>query len=97
MILKIHQEGDANEVVGICDRELTGKTLTEGDLSITISDFFFGDMIVSEERVIEVLKNSGNITIFGERSVNLAIKHDVLCENDYKIIAGVPHAIILRL
>lgn len=41
MLLRIHRSAENHEVVGICDRELVGKTLNDGDLSITITSSFF--------------------------------------------------------
>jgi hypothetical protein len=82
-------------VVGICDKELINKTLTEGDLNILISPAFFGNHEASEEEIVSALKDCQNINIFGERCINLAIQHGFLEKESCRMIAGVPHAIIL--
>lgn len=82
-------------MVGICDRELIGTTLTEGDLDILISPAFFGTHVATEEEIISALTDCENINIFGERSVNLAVQHGFLDREYCRTIAGVPLAIIL--
>ena len=97
MLLRIHRSADNKEVVGICDRELIGKTLNEGSLSISITHAFFGDQPATEEEIIRVLECSDNITIFGERAVSLAIHHGSIEKEACKNVAGVPYAMIIRL
>lgn len=95
MLLRIHRSADFQEVVGICDKELIGTTLTEGDLNISISSSFFGNHVASEEEVLSALKDCANINMFGERCISLAIKNGYIDRESCRIIAGVPHAIIL--
>jgi len=95
MYIRIHRPAGSQEVVGICDKELLGSTLTEGDLNVAISPAFFGDKLATEEEILSVLRTCGNINMFGERCVGLAIKHGYIDQESCRIIAGVPHAIIL--
>jgi uncharacterized protein len=95
MLLRIHRNANTQDVVGICDRELIDTTLSEGELSILISRSFFGDQVATEEEILNTLKTYGNINMFGERCISLAIKHGYLDRESCRMIAGVPHAIIL--
>lgn len=95
MLLRIHRSADNQEVVGICDKDLIGTTLTEGNLNIVISPAFFGSHEASEEEVLSALKDCNNINIFGERCISLAIKHGYIDRESCRVISGVPHAIIL--
>lgn len=97
MFLRIHRSMDNKEVVGICDRELIGQTLTEGDVSVQITESFFGNRPASEEEIIRVLNTSDNISIFGKRCIDLAIDKGFLEEESCRIIAGVPCATIIRI
>jgi len=97
MLLRIHRSAENREIVGICDRELIGKTFKEGDISLLISDTFFGNQPVPEEEVIRVLMTSDNITIFGTRCTKLAIQQGLLEEDSCRIIEGIPFATILRI
>jgi hypothetical protein len=95
MFLRIHRSADNTEVVGICDKELIGTTLVEGDLSVYINPMFFGDTPVSEEEVLSALRTSNNINMFGERCIAIAVRNGFIEKEACRIIAGVPHAIIL--
>lgn len=95
MLLRIHRSADCKEVVGICDKELLGTTLTEGDLNIVISPGFFGGEEAGEEEILAVLQKYGNINMFGERCTSIAIQHGFIDHASCRMIAGVPHAVIL--
>jgi len=95
MLLRIHRNAECQEVVGICDRELINTTLTEGDLHILISPAFFGECGATEEEVLTTLRTCSNINLFGERCISLAVKYGFIGRESCRIIAGVPHAIIL--
>jgi hypothetical protein len=95
MLLRIHRTADNHEVVGICDKELIGTTLAEGDLTIFISPAFFGNEEANEGEVLKVLAECENINMFGERCISLAIKNGYIDRDSCRTIAGVPHAVIL--
>ena len=95
MLLRIHRSADNQTVVGICDRELIGTTLTEGDLNIEINPHFFGTTEATEDEVLAALNDCDNINMFGERCIALAIKHGYLEQDSCRYIGGIPHAIIL--
>lgn len=97
MLLRIHRSADNKEVVGICDRELIGKTLSEGEVTITISETFFGNQEATEEEVIRVLMDGDNITIFGKRCVDLAISRGILEPDSCRLIDGIPYTTIIRI
>lgn len=95
MYLRIHRSAGCKEVVGICDQELLGTTLSEGDLNILIHPSFFGADEATEEEILAALHDCENINLFGEQCISLAIKHGYLDRESCRMVAGVPHAIIL--
>lgn len=95
MLLRIHRSADYKEIVGICDKELLGTTLTEGDLNIIISPFFFGGDEAGEEEILAALQKYGNINMFGEKCIRIAIQNGFIDQESCRMIAGVPHAVIL--
>lgn len=50
MYLKVHNSG-SNVVVAICDKEILGKTLKEGNITVTVNEGFFCGEIVDSESV----------------------------------------------
>nr|WP_319580871.1 DUF424 domain-containing protein [uncultured Methanospirillum sp.] len=95
MYIRIHRSAGCQEVVGICDQELLGTTLAEGDLNMVISPSFFGEHLATEEEILAALHDCGNINMFGERCIDLAVRHGFVERESCRMIAGVPHAIIL--
>ncbi len=97
MLLRIHRSADNKEIIGLCDRELIGKTYSEGEISVAINEAFFGNQPASEEEVIRVLMTGDNITIFGKRCVDLAVSHGILEPDSCRLIDGIPYTTIIRI
>ncbi len=96
MYLKIHQYRD-NVIVAVCDEELIGRTLREGDIIITITEEFYKGDSVSETYAMDAVKRSSNVNIFGEKAVSCAVECGSVNPNNVKIIDGVAHAQIFRI
>ena len=97
MFLRIHRSAENREVVGICDRELLGRIITEGVLSLNINEAFFGNQSAPDEEIIRVMKTADNITIYGNYCVGLAIREGIIDEENCLRIGGVLVATIIRL
>ena len=93
MNIKIHKDGD-QEVVALCDKNLIGKKLEEGDLALDLNARFYDGEDLSEKEVIEILKFSGNINIVGVRSIRIAIKAGIIDKGNVRKIDKVPYAIV---
>ncbi len=96
MYLKIHKSGD-NTIVALCDRELIGKTLKEGNINVTITEDFYKGDAISEDEAIDILSEAGNINIFGEKAVSCAVKCGVVDKSNIRIIDEVAHAQVFRI
>jgi hypothetical protein len=95
MYLKIHKS--SSTIVALCDRELIGKTLKEGNITVTITDEFYKGEIVSEEDAIAILSKASNVNLFGEKAVSCAVKCGVVDINNVRIINEVAHAQVFRV
>jgi hypothetical protein len=96
MYLKIHKSGDS-AIVALCDRELIGKTLKEGNITVTITEDFYKGELISQEKAIDILSGATNINIFGKKAVSCAIECGVVDRNNVKIINEVAHAQVFRI
>lgn len=92
MYLKIHDAGMGRTVVAVCDKELVGKKLVQGDLEINATERFYKGEEVSEEEVVKVLKEAANINLLGKKAVDIAVKAGIVAEENVLMIQGVPHA-----
>lgn len=96
MYLKIHQCRD-NVIVAVCDEELLGRTLRDGDIVVTITEEFYKGDIVSQSEAMDAVKRSSNVNIFGEKAVSCAVECGAVNLDNVKIIDGVAHAQIFRI
>ena len=92
MFLKIHRSPGSGDVVAVCDRELMNTTISHDQITVTITEEFYGSVPVTEADVRVALKNAGNINLMGERSVSLAIEMGLLTRAGCIMIGRVPHA-----
>jgi hypothetical protein len=92
-------EAKGEIVVAVCDKELIGRVLREGDLVLDLkahSKFYVGEL-VSEERACEMLKSATSINLVGKRAVGLALKSGLAKKGDEKTVGGVPHLQVYEL
>ncbi|MFH0714221.1 MAG: DUF424 family protein [Candidatus Diapherotrites archaeon] len=94
MYAKLHAGG---QVLACCDKELAGRILKEGELEFSVSEKFYKDVEVSREQLKEMLQESGNANLVGEKAVQIALELGIIGKNNVKYIQGIPHTIILKL
>jgi len=84
-------------MVSVCDEELLGKVLREGELVFEVNEKFYkGSRMTVEEALIH-LKNCNIANIIGEKIVKAAIKEGIVHPEAVIKIAGIPHAQIVRM
>jgi len=83
--------------VAVCDRELLNTTLRHGEVSIQVSEWFYGNCPASEEAVAEALRKAGNINLVGKRAVRLAIELGLVTQAGCIMIGEIPHAQVYSL
>ena len=83
--------------LNICDAELLGKKIIEGDLTIHISENYYGERFVEKDEAESLLNNSSIINMAGKETVSLALKLGIGSKNGVKIVSDVPFLIIFGL
>ena len=96
MYMKIHRYSGVNQIVAVCDTELLNTTLTDNDLTLHVSDAFYGTTECTDEEVKDAILHASNCNLIGKKVVRLAIECGILNENGYMTIGDVPHAQIYR-
>lgn len=97
MFLKVHCSPGSGDIVAVCDRELLNTTITNGELSVKISEAFYGNCPASEDMVRAALKKAGNINLMGKRSVGVAIDMGLVTQSGCIMIGDIPHAQVYSL
>lgn len=96
MYLKIYKNGD-NVLVAACDEKVLGKTLKHGNAKVEISRAFYEGELVSEEKLQEALGEATTANLFGEKTINCAIKCGIIDPDSVIIIDCIPHAQVFRV
>jgi uncharacterized protein len=97
MFLKIHKS--YRDVVAICDSELIGKKFEQDNFQLDIKENFFkGEELNEKElekKMEEYFKEDATFNIIGEKSINTAIKANIINKQGIKKIQNIPFAMIL--
>ena len=88
-------------LVSVCDENILGETLCDGEVEIYVNERFFRGELVSIDKCLEELSKASNFNIFGTEIVNEAIKHRLVNELSVHWIdctknGRVGHAMLIR-
>jgi len=86
-----------NTMLNICDANLLGKKIVQDELTMHISENYYGERFVEKEEAESLLKSSSIINMAGKETVSLSLKIGVGSENAVKIISDVPFLIIFNI
>ena len=86
-----------NMMLNICDSELLGQTIVEGDLKMNISKSYYGEKLVEKDEAANLIKQSSIINMVGKETVSLSVELGIGSENGIKIISGVPFLIVYKM
>ena len=84
-------------MLNICDAELLGKKIIEGDLTMHISENYYGERFVEKDEAESLLNNSSIINMAGKETVSLSLNLGIGSENAVKIVSDVPFLIIFNM
>ena len=84
-------------ILNMCDPELLGKTIVDGDLTITISKNYYGEKIIDESEARILLENSTSVNMVGENTISFSIGLGVGSKNAIKKINNIPFLIVFKM
>jgi len=90
-------EYQKNTMLNICDVDLLGKKIIQDDLTMTISESYYGERFVERDEAKDLLKNSSIINMVGKETVSLSIDLGIGSKNGVKVISGVPFLIVFKM
>jgi uncharacterized protein len=83
-------------MINICDIELIGSRLQEGELSIDITKEYFQQQIIEAIQAEELLRTCSIANLVGERIVSQAVQLKLAKERSIRRISGVPFLMIFK-
>jgi hypothetical protein len=84
-------------LVAICDRGCLGETYTDGEVSLTVTEEFYGGDPGDAEDVVDALTRASVANLVGERCVDVAIDAGLVDEENVLELEGTRHAQLLWL
>jgi hypothetical protein len=84
-------------MLNICDAELLGREIVQGDLRVSIDHEYYGERLVDEEEAKALLMSSPVINMAGSGVVSLSAEIEVGNTDGVKTIGGVPFLIVFKM
>lgn len=91
------RETEEGLLVAVCDSDVLGETFETGDISLTVTEDFYGGDEVDERSVVDSLARATVANIVGARSVALAIEEGFVDEANVLEVGATRHAQLLRM
>jgi len=86
-----------NSMLNICDPDLLGKTIVDGDLIINITKSYYGEKIVDESEAKKLLENSTSINMVGENIISFSTGLGIGSNSAIKKIKNIPFLIVFKM
>ena len=83
-------------MINICDIELIGTKLEQGEIVVDLTKEYFQQEIIKESNAEKLLQTCSIANLVGERIVNQAIKLRLAKETSIKRICGIPFLMIFK-
>jgi hypothetical protein len=84
-------------LVAVCDEACLGETYGDGDVSLTVTEEFYGGTEADRDEVVDSLTRASVANLVGERCVTVAIEAGLVDEDRVLDLDGTPHAQLLWL
>ncbi|TFG96038.1 DUF424 family protein [Candidatus Thorarchaeota archaeon] len=84
-------------IVAMCDKQLLGKTLIDGQIKFRVSEEFYGGDLVDPKTCISHLERATIANMVGKKAVQTAISAGLVHEQAILYIDGHPHAQWVKL
>jgi hypothetical protein len=84
-------------LVAVCDEECLGETYGDGDVSLTVTEEFYGGDEADADEVVDSLTRASVANLVGERCVTVAIEAGLVDEERVLDLGDALHAQLLWL
>lgn len=84
-------------LVSVCDADILGETFEDGDVSITVTESFYGGDRCDEGEVVDSLERAAVANLVGVQTVELAIEAGIVDERHVLEIGATRHAQVLNM
>lgn len=94
--IKLYRSSD-DLILGACDKELLGKTFTDGERQIDVSERFYQGDIIDAQQLKDILSEATIANLVGKKTIDIALEMELIDKENLLIIDDVPHAQIVHM
>jgi len=91
------RQTDEGLLVAVCDDDVLGETFEDGNVSLTVTEEFYGGDEVDEAAVVDSLARAAVANIVGREAVELAIDEGFVDEANVLEVESTLHAQLLQI
>lgn len=91
------RDTDEGLLVTVCDSAILGETFEDGEISLSVTEEFYGGKEVNESAVVESLSRATVANIVGTEAVAIAIEHGFVEEANVMEVGETRHAQVLQI
>ncbi|NDB32447.1 MAG: DUF424 family protein [Nitrososphaeria archaeon] len=87
----------SNNMLNMCDEDLLGKTLKNGNAQINISQSYYGQRLVDSAEAQMLLQNCSVLNLVGKNTIQMSVDLKIGSQQGVKTIDGVPFLIVFKM
>ncbi len=84
-------------LVSVCDDDVLGESFASDDVSLTVTEEFYGGEAATDDEVRDALERAAVANLVGENCVSLAIEAGIVDEGQVLDVGRTRHAQVLNL
>ena len=92
----LHRQNQ-HTILAICDIDLLGKTIEEGEIVFKVNKDFYDGTRISIEEAFDLIEKSTIINMIGRKIVGTAVEYGLVHADAVLEICGIPHAQIVKM
>lgn len=84
-------------MLNICDAELLGQELVDGDISVKINPTYYGGKMMDRQEAKRMLASSSIINMVGRDIISMSTSMGVGIRDGIRTVSGIPFLIVFKM
>lgn len=95
LTVKKHISHEGKIIITICDTELLGKKIEEGEKQLDLSSNFYKGDIKPEEDILDLIKAAYLLNLVGKETIEFAKRNKLIEEKNICYISDIPYTQVM--
>ena len=84
-------------MLNMCDEDLLGKIVKNGNVQINISKGYYGQRLVEQDEAELLMRNSAVLNLVGKQTIDMSVNLKIGSRQGVKTIDNVPFLIVFKM